>query len=487
MCPNGPYCTENAILCCPFGLLLSRLTIANERHVILSNNRMANISDFKPMADVMPFGICCSPTNPAVISSMGCPAPCTPVISTPWTNLEPVNVLVQGMPAITNSSTLQCLNSIPFFSISVTHNGQFQTPGFPGVNTELIHTLLDVAGLIPGVGILPDLLNSFIYAVEGNNVDAMLSLGAAIPFLGYGAAGSKLVKTVAKTVEKRGGSKAAKELMQWSQKWERSVQQDINSLKKKIAGTEKKMAGEVKNEAKALDDEAKRLQQQTRTTDKQFDGQIKDAQKQADNAKKEFEQAASENPASAETFQRGMQETDARRQVENLQQQKSAAHDANQAKADQAKQARDNFDRDQALEQKKAGNSEYQADKQKMEQLQQEQAKAHEAASADANAYKEASKEASKENGLKHNAKEYFYTEDKEKSLGEYLFFDKKDFTDTVTSPKNTAIFIGGKATDKVITNSVNDNIKEHINNNGSNSPSSTDEEQREKDYNKYL
>ena len=83
----------------------------------------------------------------------------------------------------------------------------------------------------------------------------MLSLGAAIPFLGYGAAGSKLVKTVAKTVEKRGGSKAAKELMQWSQKWERSVQQDINSLKKKIAGTEKKMAGEVKNEAKALDDE----------------------------------------------------------------------------------------------------------------------------------------------------------------------------------------------------------------------------------------
>ena len=455
MCPNGPYCTENAILCCPFGLLLSRLTIANERHVILSNNRMANISDFKPMADVMPFGICCSPTNPAVISSMGCPAPCTPVISTPWTNLEPVNVLVQGMPAITNSSTLQCLNS----------------------------TLLDVAGLIPGVGIVPDLLNSFIYAVEGNNVDAMLSLGAAIPFLGYGAAGSKLVKTVAKTVEKRGGSKAAKELMQWSQKWERSVQQDINSLKKKIAGTEKKMAGEVKNEAKALDDEAKRLQQQTRTTDKQFDGQIKDAQKQADNAKKEFEQAASENPASAETFQRGMQETDARRQVENLQQQKSAAHDANQAKADQAKQARDNFDRDQALEQKKAGNSEYQADKQKMEQLQQEQAKAHEAASADANAYKEASKE----NGLKHNAKEYFYTEDKEKSLGEYLFFDKKDFTDTVTSPKNAAIFIGGKATDKVITNSVNDKIKEHINNNGSNSPSSTDEEQREKDYNKYL
>ena len=122
-----------------------------------------------------------------------------------------------------------------------------------------------------------------------------------------------------------------------------------------------------------------------------------------------------------------------------------------------------------------------------MEQLQQEQAKAHEAASADANAYKEAAKEASKENGLKHNAKEYFYTEDKEKSLGEYLFFDKKDFTDTVTSPKNAAIFIGGKATDKVITNSVNDNIKEHINNNGSNSPSSTDEEQREKDYNKYL
>lgn len=131
-----------------------------------------------------------------------------------------------------------------------------------------------------------------------------------------------------------------------------------------------------------------------------------------------------------------MQETDARRQVENLQQQKSAAHDANQAKADQAKQARDNFDRDQALEQKKAGNSEYQADKQKMEQLQQEQAKAHEAASADANAYKEAAKEASKENGLKHNAKEYFYTEDKEKSLGEYLFLTKRISQILLQAPK---------------------------------------------------
>ena len=114
-------------------------------------------------------------------------------------------------------------------------------------------------------------------------------------------------------------------------------------------------------------------------------------------------------------------------------------------------------------------------------------AKAHEAASADAKAYKEASKEASKENGLMHNAKEYFITEDKKKSLGEYLIFDKKDFTDTVTSPKNAAIFYGGKATDNVITGTVKDNIKEHINNNGSNSPSSTDEEQIEEDFNKYL
>jgi len=59
-----------------------------------------------------------------------------------------------------------------------------------------VHGTLDVVGLIPGLGEIADGSNAIIYAAEGNSVDAGLSAGAMIPFLGWGATGGKIVKKV---------------------------------------------------------------------------------------------------------------------------------------------------------------------------------------------------------------------------------------------------------------------------------------------------
>lgn len=50
-----------------------------------------------------------------------------------------------------------------------------------------IHTVLDIAGFIPGLGAIPDLINAGIYAAEGDWKNAAMSGFAAVPGLGDGA------------------------------------------------------------------------------------------------------------------------------------------------------------------------------------------------------------------------------------------------------------------------------------------------------------
>ncbi|HEV2889971.1 MAG TPA: LamG-like jellyroll fold domain-containing protein [Frankiaceae bacterium] len=56
----------------------------------------------------------------------------------------------------------------------------------------IVHTGLDVAGLVPVVGEAADVANAGIYAAEGNEAMAALSLGAAVPIAGWGATGTKV-------------------------------------------------------------------------------------------------------------------------------------------------------------------------------------------------------------------------------------------------------------------------------------------------------
>ena len=57
---------------------------------------------------------------------------------------------------------------------------------------SMFQTGLDVVGLIPVFGEVADLSNGVIYFVRGDNLNAGLSFAAVVPFVGWGATGSKL-------------------------------------------------------------------------------------------------------------------------------------------------------------------------------------------------------------------------------------------------------------------------------------------------------
>lgn len=101
-----------AMLQCTFGTTPSPLVVLPINRVI-STMPVANIMDNKPGANILPFGLCNSTTNPAVIAAtsaaMGVftPAPCMPVTTAPWVPGSPT-VIVGNMPALSNSCKLMC-------------------------------------------------------------------------------------------------------------------------------------------------------------------------------------------------------------------------------------------------------------------------------------------------------------------------------------------------------------------------------------------
>ena len=73
-----------------------------------------------------------------------------------------------------------------------------------------VHGGLDVLGFVPGLGAIPDLINAWIYAAEGDAVNASLSAVAAIPFAGDAIKGGVLVGKGAHRL----GSEAAQQAVQ---------------------------------------------------------------------------------------------------------------------------------------------------------------------------------------------------------------------------------------------------------------------------------
>ena len=100
---------------------------ATPRTVLTSGSPVGNIGDFS-LINMATFGMCSSPTNPDVADATTkaggtlTPMPCLPVIATPWTVGAPT-VLVNGMPALNNSSVNTCTWG---GVISITIPGQIQ-------------------------------------------------------------------------------------------------------------------------------------------------------------------------------------------------------------------------------------------------------------------------------------------------------------------------------------------------------------------------
>jgi hypothetical protein len=67
-----------------------------------------------------------------------------------------------------------------------------------------VHTVLDLAGFIPGLGAIPDLINAGLYAVEGDMRNAALSGVAAVPLFGDGAKGATMAARAGREVLQAG-------------------------------------------------------------------------------------------------------------------------------------------------------------------------------------------------------------------------------------------------------------------------------------------
>lgn len=115
-----------AMMMCSFGAAPSSF-VATPRTTFSSNVNAGNIMDNAPVANVPPFGMCLSLANPTVASATSAalgvltPMPCVPNTPAPWAPGSPT-VLIDGMPALNNTS---CLNCLWAGVITFTSPGQF--------------------------------------------------------------------------------------------------------------------------------------------------------------------------------------------------------------------------------------------------------------------------------------------------------------------------------------------------------------------------
>ena len=107
------YVCMGATLQCSFGMAPSSLIVLPDKKILTSNMPKASIMDFKPMVNILPFGMCNSLANPTVASATSAalgvltPMPCVPVTTSPWVPGKS-NVMLSNQPALMNTDTCMC-------------------------------------------------------------------------------------------------------------------------------------------------------------------------------------------------------------------------------------------------------------------------------------------------------------------------------------------------------------------------------------------
>lgn len=103
-----------AMLKCSFGAAPSSFVVLPVNRT-LTQTPDANIMDHAPLVNIMPFGMCSAPSNPAVIAATAAalgtptPAPCVPATPAPWMPAANTTVLIANMPALDDKCTLNCI------------------------------------------------------------------------------------------------------------------------------------------------------------------------------------------------------------------------------------------------------------------------------------------------------------------------------------------------------------------------------------------
>jgi len=106
--------TMGAMLKCSMGSAPSSLVVLPMHKVLADTTPAANITDHLPMVNIMPFGMCQSTSNPAVVAAtaaaMGAMTPmaCVPATLSPWSPGAPT-VLLDGNPSLDNVSKCKCM------------------------------------------------------------------------------------------------------------------------------------------------------------------------------------------------------------------------------------------------------------------------------------------------------------------------------------------------------------------------------------------
>jgi len=103
-----------AMMMCTFGMAPSSLVVLPTNKVLTNMVPDANIMDHIPMTNIMPFGMCMSPSNPTVAAATAAalgvltPMPCIPATPAPWVP-GAVTDLIANFPALDNVSQLMCI------------------------------------------------------------------------------------------------------------------------------------------------------------------------------------------------------------------------------------------------------------------------------------------------------------------------------------------------------------------------------------------
>ena len=105
---------NTAQLMCSQGMAPSALVVLPLNRVMSGNQPAANIMDHKPMVNILPFGMCCSPANPVVAAATAAalgvltPMPCIPATPAPWIT-GAVTVVHSNAPSLDNTCKLMCM------------------------------------------------------------------------------------------------------------------------------------------------------------------------------------------------------------------------------------------------------------------------------------------------------------------------------------------------------------------------------------------
>jgi hypothetical protein len=108
------YVVMGAMTECTWGSMDSRLILPLSHGVYIKGRAQLNIMDFKPIMNILPFGMCSSLLNPLVAAATAAnqgvlrKMPCIPVVVTPWMKGK-MDKLVENQPALLCSSMNMCL------------------------------------------------------------------------------------------------------------------------------------------------------------------------------------------------------------------------------------------------------------------------------------------------------------------------------------------------------------------------------------------